>query len=85
MKAPPKRRGPLGGGPSPRTGEASLHRRSVTEEDFCRCCGHPLVGLSIRSCIACGRPEPHRQLRVREADGRIGWLPVPDAVAKGGR
>jgi hypothetical protein len=84
MKAPPKRRGPLGGGPSPRTRRGRLHRRSVAEEAFCSC-GWPFVGKGVRVCVAFGHPEPRRHLRIRDADGRMGWLPVPDAVAKGGR
>jgi hypothetical protein len=80
-----QRERPPAGGPTPRLrNRTSLHRRSVTEEEFCPIDGWPFAGKSVRSCIAFGHPEPRRHLRVREADGRIGWLPVPDAV-EGGR
>jgi hypothetical protein len=81
----PQRERPPAGGPTPRLrNEGSLHRRSIAEEAFCSC-GWPFVGKGVRVCVGFGHPEPRRHLRVREADGRIGWLPVPDAVAKGGR
>jgi hypothetical protein len=60
-----------------------LHR-SADEHDFCSC-GWPFAGRPRRYCIGCGEPEPRRQLRVREIDGTVAWLPVPDALKRGGR
>jgi hypothetical protein len=65
--------------------ERSVLRRSSTEEDFHTVDGWPYAGRVVRRCIGCGAPEPHQQLRVREADGAIGWRSVPDAVRRGGR
>jgi hypothetical protein len=61
-------------------------RLSATEEDFHSADGWPFAGArGLRHCIRCGSPEPHRQLRVREADGAIGWRSVRDALRRAGR
>ena len=54
----------------------------VDESRFCFC-GLPFL-RSQRSCVD-GHPEPCRQLRVLEADGYMRWLPVVEAVRRGGR
>ena len=67
--------------------ERRLTRRSVTEEDFHSVDGWPYAGRrGRRSCVGCGELEPRRRLWVRHPDdGRTEWLPVPDALARGGR
>jgi hypothetical protein len=64
--------------------DPTIPRRSVTSEDFC-VCGWPFVGRGIRQCIGLDHAEPRRSLHVREADGRIVWTSVPEALARGGR
>jgi hypothetical protein len=86
VRSPPEGRRPLGRGRSPSVRNAqSVNRGKVTEEDFHAVDGWPYAGCGVRQCIGCGAPEPRRSLRVREANGVVGWLPVPEAVVRGGR
>jgi hypothetical protein len=67
-----------------RAKDSGRSRYRVDEDDFCSD-GWPFAGRPIRRCIGCGRPEPRRQLRVRDVDGTTGWLPVIEAIRRGGR
>jgi hypothetical protein len=73
------RRAPVSRGPSRRWGK---HTTTVDESRFCGC-GLPFLRIQ-RSCVD-GHPEPRRQLRVLEVDGYMRWLPVVEAVRRGGR
>jgi hypothetical protein len=73
------RRAPVSRGPSRRW---SKDTTTVDESRFCGC-GLPFLRIQ-RSCVD-GHPEPRRQLRVREVDGRVRWLPFVEAVRRGGR
>jgi hypothetical protein len=78
------REGPPGRAPRARVRNSrSLPRRAMTAEDFHGRCGWPFS--SSGRCIGCGSQEPRRSLRIREADGEIRWVPVHEAVARGGR
>jgi hypothetical protein len=73
------RRGPVSRDRSRRWGE---HTTTVDESRFCGC-GLPFLRIQ-QSCVD-GHPVPRRQLRVREVDGQMRWVPVVEAVRRGGR
>lgn len=63
--------------------KSQVPRPRADERDFCAC-GEPLAGRGVRRCLI-GHPEVRRLLLVRDIDGREDWLPVPHALARGGR
>jgi hypothetical protein len=73
------RRGLVPRAPSRRWGKQTT---TVDESRFCGC-GLPFLRIQ-RSCVE-GHPEPRRRLRVLEVDGHVRWLPVVEAVRRGGR
>lgn len=65
-------------------GRTDNRRRRSDETCFCRC-GWPFAGRGLKWCIGCGQPERRRMLLVRDLAGQEVWLPVPHALARGGR